>query len=107
MSNVDMEKWRATGLLNGLAPAKAEEIARTLQALMEEILEGKVRSSLLVEKILQLQSEHEVLDRDKAIVELWDAFRAYMKAMVPFASDEALAHPVLDKYRDFVERTRS
>jgi len=49
----------------------------------------------------------DILDRDKAIVELWDAFRAYMKAMVPFASDEALAHPVLDKYRDFVERTRS
>lgn len=57
MRNVDMEKWRATGLLNGLAPAKAEEIARTLQALMEEILEGKVRYSLLEEKILQLRSE--------------------------------------------------
>ena len=51
--------------------------------------------------------EDDILDRDKAIVELWDAFRAYMKVMVPFASDEALAHPVLDKYRDFVERTRS
>ena len=106
MSNVDMEKWRATGLLDGLAPEKAEEIARTLQALMGEILEGKVRCDLLVEKILQLQSEG-TFDRDKAIVELWDAFRAYMKAMVPFASDEALAHPTLDKYRDFVERTRS
>ena len=51
--------------------------------------------------------EDDILDRDKAIVELWDAFRAYMKVVVPFASDEALAHPVLDKYRDFVERTRS
>lgn len=51
--------------------------------------------------------EDDILDRDKAIVELWDAFRAYMKVIVPFASDEALAHPVLDKYRDFVERTRS
>jgi hypothetical protein len=57
MRNVDMEKWRATGLLDGLAPAKAEEIARTLQALMEEILEGKVHYSLLEEKILQLRSE--------------------------------------------------
>lgn len=51
--------------------------------------------------------EDDILDRDKAIVELWDAFRAYMKVIVPFASDDALAHPVLDKYRDFVERTRS
>ena len=51
--------------------------------------------------------EDDILDRDKAIVELWDSFRAYMKVIVPFASDDALAHPVLDKYRDFVERTRS
>ena len=51
--------------------------------------------------------EDDILDRDKAIVELWDAFRAYMKVMVPFASDEALAHPVLDRYREFVERSRS
>ena len=49
----------------------------------------------------------DIQDRDKAIVELWDAFRAYMKAIVPFASDEALAHPVLDKYRDFVEKSRT
>ena len=56
MRNVDMEKWRATGLLDGLAPEKAEEIARTLQALMEEILEGKVRYSLLEEEIVRLRN---------------------------------------------------
>ena len=69
MRNVDMEKWRATGLLVGLAPEKAEEIARTLQALMEEILEGKVRYSLLEEEIVRLRSEG-AFERDKAIVEL-------------------------------------
>lgn len=53
--------------------------------------------------------EDDILDRDKAIVELWDAFRAYIKVIVPFTSvsEEYLTHPVLDKYRDFVERTRS
>ena len=53
--------------------------------------------------------EDDILDRDKAIIELWDAFRAYIKVIVPFTSvsEEYLTHPVLDKYRDFVERTRS
>lgn len=39
--------------------------------------------------------EDDILDRDKAIVELWDAL-----------SEEDRENPVLDKYRDFVERTR-
>lgn len=51
-------------------------------------------------------SDDDIQKRDRAIVELWDAFHAYMKVIVPFASDEALAHPVLDKYRDFVNKTR-
>lgn len=51
--------------------------------------------------------EDDILDRDKAIVELWDAFRAYMKVIVPFTSDKYLTHPVLNKYRDFVEKSRT
>jgi hypothetical protein len=39
--------------------------------------------------------EDDILDRDKAIVELWDAL-----------SEEDRENPVLDRYRDFVERSR-
>jgi len=39
--------------------------------------------------------EDDILDRDKAIIELWDAL-----------SEEDRENPVLDKYRKFVERNR-
>jgi hypothetical protein len=57
--------------------------------------------------------EDDILDRDKAIVELWDCFkkefdRSGYKSWDPDTETwEILSHPVLDKYRDFVERTRS
>ena len=46
-------------------------------------------------------------ERDKAIVDLYDAFRAYMKAVAPsFASDNAFAHPILVKYQEFVQEQK-
>ena len=56
--------------------------------------------------------EDDILDRDKAIVELWDALvTAYepVTSIISAArgSEYVLSHPVLDKYRDFVERNRS
>lgn len=57
MSNIDMEKWRATGLLNGLAPEKADMIARTLQTKMEDVLAGNVTYQEFEEEIVRLRSE--------------------------------------------------
>lgn len=54
--------------------------------------------------------EDDILDRDKAIVELWDALKAYVEMVAMTASsseyEKALRHSVLDKYRDFVESSR-
>lgn len=53
--------------------------------------------------------EDDILDRDKAIVELYDTVQNFVKVIAmthsPKNYDEALAHPVLDKYREFVEKT--
>lgn len=55
--------------------------------------------------------EDDILDRDKAIVELWDALEAYVEMVAMTASsseyEKALRHSVLDKYREFVERSRA
>ena len=55
--------------------------------------------------------EDDILDRDKAIVELYDTVQNFVKVIAmthsPKNYEDALKHPVLDKYRDFVERTRS
>lgn len=54
--------------------------------------------------------EDDILDRDKAIVELWDVLEAYVKMVAMTAPsheyEEALRHPILDKYRDFVKSSR-
>ena len=41
-------------------------------------------------------NDSDIQDRDKAIIELWDAL-----------NDEQRENPVLDKYLDFVVKTRS
>jgi len=55
--------------------------------------------------------EDDILDRDKAIIELWDALEAYVKMVAMTAPkdvyEDALKHPILDKYRDFVEKSPS
>lgn len=55
--------------------------------------------------------EDDILDRDKAIVDLYDTVEAFVKinAMTagPKDYEDALRCIILDKYRDFVERTRS
>lgn len=56
MSNVDMEKWRATGLLDGLAPEKAEMIARTLQSKMEDVFSGNITYQEFEEEIVRLRN---------------------------------------------------
>ena len=56
MRNVDMEKWRATGLLDGLAPEKAEEIARTLQSKMEGVFSGNITYQEFEEEIVRLRN---------------------------------------------------
>ena len=56
MRNVDMEKWRATGLLNGLAPEKAATIAQTLQSKMEDVLAGNVTYQEFEEEIVRLRN---------------------------------------------------
>jgi len=54
--------------------------------------------------------DSDILDRDKAIVELWDSLEAYVMMVAMTARkdeyEEALKHPILDKYRDFVEKSR-
>lgn len=40
--------------------------------------------------------EDDILDRDKAIVELWDAL-----------SEKDRENPVIDRYREFVKRSRT
>lgn len=56
----------------------------------------------------QLEVAHNQLkERDKAIVDLYDAFRAYMKAVAPsFASEDVFAHPILVKYQEFVQEQK-
>ena len=56
MRNVDMEKWRATGLLVGLAPEKAATIAQTLQSKMENVLAGNVTYQEFEEEIVRLRN---------------------------------------------------
>lgn len=54
--------------------------------------------------------EDDILDRDKAIIDLYDTAQAFVKVIAMTADpkdyDDALKCPVLDKYRDFVEKTR-
>ena len=56
MRNVDMEKWQATGLLDGLAPEKAEVIARNLQSKMEDVLSGNITYQEFEEEIVRLRN---------------------------------------------------
>ena len=57
--------------------------------------------------------EDDILDRDKAIVELYDSFKkefdrsGYKSWNADSETWEPLNHPVLDKYRDFVEKSRT
>ena len=56
--------------------------------------------------------EDDILDRDKAIVELYESLViAYspVSEIISAARGETyvLSHPILDKYRDFVERSRA
>ena len=54
--------------------------------------------------------EDDILDRDKAIIDLYDTAQAFVKVIAMTADpkdyDDALKCPVLDKYRDFEEKTR-
>ena len=56
MRNVDMEKWRATGLLVGLAPEKAATIAQTLQSKMEGVFSGNITYQEFEEEIVRLRN---------------------------------------------------
>lgn len=55
--------------------------------------------------------EDDILDRDKAIVDLYDTVQAFVKVTAMTADpkdyDDALKCPVLDRYREFVERSRA
>lgn len=52
-------------------------------------------------------TRNQLKERDKSIVDLYDAFLAYMKAVAPsFASEEAFAHPILVKYQEFVQEQK-
>jgi hypothetical protein len=55
--------------------------------------------------------EDDILDRDKAIVDLYDTVEAFVKVIAmsahPRDYEDALRSPILDRYRDFVEKTRS
>jgi len=52
--------------------------------------------------------DEDVQDRDKAIIELWDVLERHVKMIDatrhPSVRDES--HPVLDKYRQFVNENR-
>lgn len=56
--------------------------------------------------------EDDILDRDKAIVELWDSLKHYVTIVgqtYDLATPQEVLgdHVILDRYREFVERSRS
>ena len=52
-------------------------------------------------------TRNQLKERDKSIVDLYDAFLTYMKAVAPaFASEEVFAHPILVKYEEFVQEQK-
>lgn len=55
-------------------------------------------------------SDTDIQERDKAIVELWTALDSYVRMVAQAAPasefDAALKNPTLEKYSQFVEKTR-
>jgi len=55
-------------------------------------------------------SDADIQERDKAIVELWSVLDSYVRVVAQTAPasefDAALKNPTLEKYADFVEKTR-
>ena len=55
-------------------------------------------------------SDTDIQGRDKAIVELWSALDSYVRMVAQTAPaselDEDLKNPTLEKYSQFVEKTR-
>lgn len=55
-------------------------------------------------------ADTDIQERDKAIVELWSALDSYVRMVAQTAPapelDEALKNPTLEKYSQFVEKTR-
>jgi hypothetical protein len=52
--------------------------------------------------------DEDIQDRDKAIIELWDVLERHVKMIdeTRGPSDRDGSHPVLDKYRRFVNESR-
>lgn len=56
VSDATLEKWRETGLLDGLTPEKEEMIVRTLQNKMEGVISGNITYQEFEEEIVCLRN---------------------------------------------------